>query len=190
MDGEPGLTAVEAAQILGVHPGSIPRMIRNGVLPKRQHRGLRRQEVERVALERWAPGHPYWLGATEAAELLGVTPTRVRRLALTDKLPHVPPLRPDPVPSAPARSRRPRPHRDLAAQPRGRRLTASDVDHRDDPIRVGLDTRRGRLHGWLEAPGDRRFPITRLPGRMAWSRVIAPRMGVSNAVTSATGSHR
>jgi hypothetical protein len=50
-----GLSAADAAAILGVHPGSIPRMIRNGVLAKSEHwqrNGLRREDVKQVALER------------------------------------------------------------------------------------------------------------------------------------------
>lgn len=41
--------------------------------------GLLRADVERWSLERWRPGDPTWLTTTEAAEVLGVTRTRMSR---------------------------------------------------------------------------------------------------------------
>ena len=68
------------------------RLVSQGVIPKavkHAHGGLERADVERVALDRWKPGHPYWATSTEVAELLSVTPTRVRQLVDRGFLPAV-----------------------------------------------------------------------------------------------------
>ena len=89
-----GLSAAEAAEILGVQRQYVYRLVHEGVLPKavkHQRSGLDRETVERLALERLRPhgGHPYWLTASEAAEVLGVTPKRVHQLAERGRLPVV-----------------------------------------------------------------------------------------------------
>ena len=87
-----GLSGAEAARILGVHELSVARLVRHGVLHKpvkRQQYALDRTEVEAYALERWKPGHPYWLSSQEAAEVLGLTSSRVSQLARAGKIPAV-----------------------------------------------------------------------------------------------------
>ena len=89
-----GLTAAEAAEIIGVTPQSVYRLVHQGRLPKpvkNAHGGLEREAVEAAALERVAAhgGHPYFLTAAEAAVVLGVTPKRVHQLAVKGFLPLV-----------------------------------------------------------------------------------------------------
>jgi hypothetical protein len=93
---EPPLLAVsnaEAAEILGMQQElSVTRLVARGILHKPskwQKRALDREEVERVALQRYRPGHPYWLTTSEAAGILGVTGKRVRQLVAADRLPCV-----------------------------------------------------------------------------------------------------
>ena len=52
-------------------------------------RRLDRAEVEVLGLERRRPGDDYWLSSTEAAEILGVSTTRVKQLARDGRLPAV-----------------------------------------------------------------------------------------------------
>ena len=89
-----GLTASEAAEIIGVTEQSVHRLVHQGRLDKavkNAHRGLDRESVEAAALARVPArgGHPYFLTATEASTLLGVTPKRVHHLAGKGFLPFV-----------------------------------------------------------------------------------------------------
>ena len=68
-----GISAAEAAQILGVHELSVALLVRQCVLHKparRQQFALDRDEVERLALERFKPGAPYRLTSVEAGQVL------------------------------------------------------------------------------------------------------------------------
>ncbi len=93
------VTQAEAAHILGCHLTTVHRLIAQGVLkwePGR-HRQLSREEVERVAVQRWrrrdpdAPddGVSYWVTAKQAGEILGVGRTRVGQLVNSEQLPCV-----------------------------------------------------------------------------------------------------
>lgn len=76
-----GISGKEAGRILGIRELSVSRLINQGVLPKAvrgQTFGLDRGDVERVALERYRPGHPYWCTSGEAADILSVSVTRVQ----------------------------------------------------------------------------------------------------------------
>ena len=89
-----GLTAAEAAEIIGVTPQSVSRLVHQGRLPKsvkNARGGLEREAVEAAALARVSAhgGHPYFLTANEAATVLGVTPKRVHQLAVKGFLPFV-----------------------------------------------------------------------------------------------------
>jgi len=87
-----GISGKEAAKILGITELSVARLVLQGVLRKPakwQRFALDLAEVEQVALERYRPAHPYWLTTTEAAKLLGVTPTRVRQLVARGFVPAV-----------------------------------------------------------------------------------------------------
>ena len=87
-----GISRAEAARILGIRELSVTRLVRQGVLhkpAKDQRFALDLAEVEQLALERYHPGHPYWMSTGEAAELLGVTPTRVRQLVARGFVPAV-----------------------------------------------------------------------------------------------------
>jgi len=78
-----GISGAEAAEILGIQELSVSRLVMQGVLRKAvrgQKFGLDRADVERVALERYRPGHPYWCTSGAAAEILGVSVTRVHQL--------------------------------------------------------------------------------------------------------------
>ena len=51
--GQPGLTVAQAADILGVHPGTVAKMVWQGRLPKarkHQRHGLALRDVEELAL--------------------------------------------------------------------------------------------------------------------------------------------
>lgn len=90
----PGLTAAEAAEIIGVTRQTVYKLVHSGALPKaRKHQrsGLDREAVEQAGLARVPArgGHPYFLTASEAAEVLGVTPKRVHQLAERGRLPVV-----------------------------------------------------------------------------------------------------
>lgn len=87
-----GISGAEAAEILGMHELSVARLVMRGVLrkpAKGARRALDRAEVERLALERYRPGHPYWLTTPEAADVLGVTRARVHQLVTAGRLPYV-----------------------------------------------------------------------------------------------------
>jgi len=87
-----GISGKEAAKILGITELSVRRLVQQGVLhkpAKYQRFALDLAEVEQVALQRYRPGHPYWLTTTEAAKLLEVTPTRVRQLVARGFVPAV-----------------------------------------------------------------------------------------------------
>ncbi|QWZ09735.1 helix-turn-helix domain-containing protein [Nocardioides panacis] len=87
-----GISGAEAADILGIAELSVSRLVHSGVLRKAvrgQRHGLERAEVERLALERWRPGRPYWVTALDAADILGVTRRRVTQLAERGFLPAV-----------------------------------------------------------------------------------------------------
>lgn len=90
-----GLTAAEAAEILGVTPQSVYRLVHQGKLAKPErfkNAGLERETVEQFALGRLKPGrtHRYWLTVRQAAGVLNVSPTRVRQLANAGRIPGVP----------------------------------------------------------------------------------------------------
>jgi hypothetical protein len=88
MNGEPtgpedGISGKEAGSILGIAELSVSRLVPQGVLRKGvrgQKFGLERAAVERVALERYRPDHPYWCTSGGAAEILGVRVARVHQL--------------------------------------------------------------------------------------------------------------
>ncbi len=84
-----GLSGVEAGAIVGV---TVSQFVANGILPKAvrcQHRGLARGHVERLSLERYKPGRPYWVTERESARILGISRARVFRLRRADRLPVV-----------------------------------------------------------------------------------------------------
>ena len=91
--GRPGLSVAQAAEVLGLHPGTVAKMVSQGRLTKackHQRQGLNLRDVEELALEKWrCPGHPYWLTTRDPAEILGVSATRVRQLVRRDRLPSV-----------------------------------------------------------------------------------------------------
>jgi hypothetical protein len=83
-----GISAAEAAKILGMHEFSIARLVRQGGLHKpRKHArdALDLAEVERVALKRYRPGG-YWMKGGEVAETLGLCRSRIRQLAASGEL--------------------------------------------------------------------------------------------------------
>jgi excisionase family DNA binding protein len=87
-----GLTAAQAAAIIGVRPQTVHQWVLNGRLPKLvryQHGGLDLADVERLALQRWRPGHQYWITTTEAAQILKLSEGRVRQLVEGDRIPAV-----------------------------------------------------------------------------------------------------
>ena len=81
-----GLSGVEAGALLGVTQLTVSQFAANGVLPKAvryQHNGLDRGDVERLSLERYKPGRPYWVTEREAARILGISRARVFSYART-----------------------------------------------------------------------------------------------------------
>src|SRR3954449_9686976 len=87
-----GLSSAEAARILGVRVNSVDRWVSRGVLPKavkRQRHGLDLTDVETLALQRYTPGHPWFATNREAAQILGVTRSRVNELVNAGRLPFV-----------------------------------------------------------------------------------------------------
>jgi excisionase family DNA binding protein len=75
-----------------LRPSSVGHLVARGVLPKRvrhQKQGLDRADVEAESLRRWHPGHSYWLTTMGAAEVLGVSRPRVKRLVAAGYLPYV-----------------------------------------------------------------------------------------------------
>ena len=79
------ITHAEAAQILGVKLGTVPRLIRDGALHRvpGQHPSLSKSEVEEQAR---CPCESQWISGTEAARMLGISRIRVWQLALKDLL--------------------------------------------------------------------------------------------------------
>jgi excisionase family DNA binding protein len=92
-----GLTAAEAATVLGCSVNHVYRMARQGRLPRSGARGtwagFDADVVERVSLERLhrrtLVGHPWWADVAEAATVLGVSRERVRQLAAQGRVPAV-----------------------------------------------------------------------------------------------------
>jgi hypothetical protein len=80
------ITHAEAAAILGVHKGSVRRLIRDGILHRvpGQHPTLSKTEAEEQVRN---PQQSEWITGTEAAEILDISKTRVWQLALKDLLP-------------------------------------------------------------------------------------------------------
>lgn len=90
----PGLSAAEAAEVIGITRQSVYRLVHLGKLPKAvkgKWSGLDREAVERAGMARVPVrgGHPYWLTPPEAAAVLGVTPKRVHQLVRKGFLPAV-----------------------------------------------------------------------------------------------------
>jgi excisionase family DNA binding protein len=92
-----GVTLEEAAHILGVARSTVRRLIVAGELERQgryTHRGLDRDEVERLAMRRWRrrrdlppAGGSYWMTTGQVAAELGVSHARVWQLAQADRLP-------------------------------------------------------------------------------------------------------
>ena len=87
-----GVTAAQAAAIIGVSQNAVPRMVYKGQLPKpvrHQRAGFDLADVERASLERYRLGrpHPYWATEKEAASILGMSRGRVQQLAVAGPLP-------------------------------------------------------------------------------------------------------
>ena len=85
------MTHAEAAELLGVHPGSVARWVVAGTLrpiSPYAKAGLLRADVERLSLARWREGDPSWLTAAQVAERLGVTRPRVYQLSDAGRLPY------------------------------------------------------------------------------------------------------
>lgn len=89
------VTAAEAARILGCSRNHVYRLARQGRLPRtgapQKWAGYNRETVETYSLQqlgaRGPSGHPYWMSVSEAADILGVTPARVRQLARSGRIP-------------------------------------------------------------------------------------------------------
>jgi excisionase family DNA binding protein len=87
-----GLSAAEAARILGVRASTVHQWVAKGVLPKSvkwQRYGLNRTDVENLAPQRYTPGHPWFATNREAAQMLGVSRERVKQLVDAGRLPCV-----------------------------------------------------------------------------------------------------
>ena len=89
-----GLTAAQAAEIIDATPNAVYRLVAKGALAKpvkHQHGGLQLEDVEAASLQRYRPGrgHPYWCRSREAAEILGISTTRVQQLTVEGRLPYV-----------------------------------------------------------------------------------------------------
>jgi len=67
-------------------PGSSPTVSFPKAV-KYQHHGLDRGHVERLSLERYKPGRPYWITEREAPQTLGISRARVFQLRRADRLP-------------------------------------------------------------------------------------------------------
>ena len=80
------ITQGQAAQILGITPGQVNRLIREGRLHRvpGQFPSMSHDELEAF---RDDPVQPYWIGASEASRLMGLSTTRVAQLADTGRLP-------------------------------------------------------------------------------------------------------
>jgi len=84
------ITQAQAADLLGVSTARVAELVGQGRLTpvaKYAKAGLLRADVERQSLERWKPGDPSWLTATQVADILGVTGPRVSQLARRGFLP-------------------------------------------------------------------------------------------------------
>lgn len=94
---QPGelVTHAEAAAILGVHVITVTNMVRRGDLVpllRAKARQLPRDQVEALAADRWScwrTRSTYFITTEEAAELLGVSRTRVGQLTERGFLPVV-----------------------------------------------------------------------------------------------------
>ena len=85
-----GVSGQESAAILGVREVSVSRYVARGLLHRTRRRySLDRDEVERLALERWKPGHPYWLSSSEAGQILDISSSRMNQLQHAGRLPGV-----------------------------------------------------------------------------------------------------
>jgi hypothetical protein len=91
-----GVTLEEAGHILGVARSTVRRLILAGELVREgryTHRGLDRDQVERLAMRRWRrhrdppPEGSYWMTTGQVAAELGVSHARVSQLAQADRLP-------------------------------------------------------------------------------------------------------
>ena len=82
------ITQGQAAQILGITPGQVNRLIREGRLHRvpGQFPSMCLDEVEAF---RDDPVEPFWIGASEAARLMNLSTTRIAQLADTGRLPFV-----------------------------------------------------------------------------------------------------
>jgi excisionase family DNA binding protein len=87
-----GLSAAEAARILGVPASTIANWVSDGLLRKAvkwQRYGLDRAGAENLALQRYTPGHPWFATNREAAQILGISRERVKQLVDAGRLPCV-----------------------------------------------------------------------------------------------------
>jgi hypothetical protein len=92
-----GITAKEAARILGCSPTTVSRHIADGRLTRERHahRGLSRSQVEQLAVStyRWRKhlddATSYWVTAAAAADILDMSTSRLDQLAATDRMPYL-----------------------------------------------------------------------------------------------------
>lgn len=94
-----GVSIAEAAHILGCSLATVGRWVDEGLVGRDKsnaHRGLDRDEVERLAALRWrhhqgpeAGEESYWITAPEAARILDVSRARVGQLVAKGKLPYL-----------------------------------------------------------------------------------------------------
>ena len=92
-----GLTAAEAATVLGCSVNHVYRLSRQGRLPRNgapgTWGGYDAAVVERVSLDRLdrrvLGDHPWWVDVAEAAAILEVSRERVRQLAAHGRVPAV-----------------------------------------------------------------------------------------------------
>ena len=92
-----GLTLFEAAHILGLPPEKArPPLRQHGLIgPRSQRVQGAAADVEQVALEHYpwrrhvSDPNAYWVTVQQAAEILDVSPQRVKQLLDKDFLPHV-----------------------------------------------------------------------------------------------------
>ena len=76
----------EAAEMLGTSVGQIPKLIRDGLLDrvKGQYPTLSRAQVQEQAR---SPRQTEWINVTVAAQILGLSKTRVGQLSIKGLLP-------------------------------------------------------------------------------------------------------
>lgn len=90
-----GLTAKEAAAIIGCSRNHVYRLVNQGRLPTvspQKWAQLDPAEVERFSLARLPSrvrAHHYWASTTEAAAILGVSRERVHQLVAAERIPAV-----------------------------------------------------------------------------------------------------